>query len=56
MCVDKENRLIKKTVVFCPALISVGRFNPISAGFIGRPASENLINSYLPLIKYCFPS
>lgn len=43
MCVDKENRLIKKTVVLCPALISIDRLNPISVGFIGRPASENLL-------------
>jgi len=62
MCVDKENSLGKKNVVLSPALISIGRLNPISAGLIsrieligliGRPARENLhcFAATCPLIK-----
>lgn len=58
MCVDKENRLSKKTVVICPALLSIDRLNLISAGFMDRPASENLLclTTACLFIKYCIPS
>lgn len=62
MCVDKENRLGKKSVVLSPAMISIGRLNPISVGLtsrieliglIGRPArgSVHCFIATCPLIK-----
>lgn len=43
MCVDKENRLDKKSVALSPALISTGRLNPISVGLISRTELIGLI-------------